>query len=331
MLNQTSQKVRAMDSRARVITVTPAPSIDRTYVVDVLELGGVHRASSATADFAGKGVNVTQALTLAGVASEAIVPLTPEDAAHYCSEPAIRASLSSQTVRHNITVIEPGGRTTKVNAVAPELTAPEWHALHSEAISRLHTHHSEWLLVAGTLPAGQSELAQALMREASSAGFLVALDTSGDALIESARSGVPDFVKPNAAELAECVGFTLATIGDVLRAARELISWGIKNVAVSLGPDGIVGASESHAIHAWTEPLVVRNTIGAGDASVAGFLSHQVHSPGDLPGAIRQAVQWGAQKVQQPGSQLEHFDSLPKVLSSVEPDLDRRLAEPGII
>lgn len=320
-----------MDSRARVITVTPAPSIDRTYLVDALELGGVHRASSATADFAGKGVNVTRALTLAGIGSEAIVPLTNEDAAHYGSAPTIRSSLSAQGVRHNITVIEPGGRTTKVNALAPELTTTEWEALQSEALARLATHHSEWLLLAGTLPTGQIESAHTLMTHASSAGFSVALDTSGDALVHFARSGLPDFVKPNAMELAECVGFSLATIGDVVRAAQELVSWGVTSVAVSLGPDGIVGASEDHTSHAWTERVEVRNTIGAGDASVAGFLAHQVNQPGNLEGAVIQAVRWGAQKVQQPGSQLEHFDSPVDVMSTREPDLDRRLAEPGIL
>ena len=46
----------------QVITVTPAPAIDRTYLVSSLDLGGVHRATRSGAEFAGKGVNVTQAL-----------------------------------------------------------------------------------------------------------------------------------------------------------------------------------------------------------------------------------------------------------------------------
>ena len=320
-----------MEHRARVITVTPAPSIDRTYVVDALELGGVHRAVSAAADFAGKGVNVTHALTVAGVPSEAIVPLTTADAEQYGTNGTLRASLASHSVRHNITVIEPGGRTTKINALAPELTSLEWDSLHAEALSRVATHQASWLLVAGTLPAGQIDRAEALMVEASQGGCLVGLDTSGEALIRSARAGVPDFVKPNAMELAECVGFSLTTIGDVVRAAQDLVSWGVKTVAVSLGPDGMVGVNDRQTVHAWTKPLRVLNTIGAGDASVAGFLAHQLDSPNDLEGAIAQAVQWGAQKVQQPGSHLENISSLPEAISTTALDLDRRLAEPGII
>lgn len=316
----------------QVITVTPAPAIDRTYLVSSLDLGGVHRATRSGAEFAGKGVNVTQALVLGGVPSQAIAPLTATDLAQWSGASFLLGSPSSQSVRNNITILEPDGRTTKINEAAPALSEPEWDALQSLAVAEVKLNNAAWLLVAGTIPTASSGTPHALsslLKEASGVGCQVALDTSGPALLESARAGIPDFIKPNASELAECVSRPMTTLGDVIDAGQEIASWGVDMVVVSLGPDGIVGMSATGAVHAWTEPLEVLNTIGAGDASVAGFLAHQVSHPGDLAGAVSQAVAWGAQKVQQAGSQLENLTSLPAVHSTHSPDRSWKLAEPG--
>ena len=56
-----------------VITITPAPSIDRTYFISSLQPGSVQRASKVTEELAGKGVNVGHALSLDGIEVSAIV------------------------------------------------------------------------------------------------------------------------------------------------------------------------------------------------------------------------------------------------------------------
>jgi 1-phosphofructokinase len=317
---------------ALVITVTPAPAIDRTYRVGELHLGEVHRAGRATAEFAGKGVNVTEALILSGVPSLAIVPLSQRDTAQWADHAALRGSPAEGDVRVNITVLEPDGRTTKINETPASLRTEEWEALSELALSELRNNCSPWLLIAGTIPAnvsGTPDALASLMIAAAATGAQIALDTSGPALLQTARAGLPDFIKPNAAELAECVERPILSIGDVIDAGHEIVRWGVSSVMVSLGPDGIVGVDGSGAIHAWTAPLEVRNTIGAGDASVAGFLAHQIAHPGDLVGAIPKAVAWGAQKVQQEGSQLQHLNSLPDVTVTDAPDRSLILMEPG--
>jgi 1-phosphofructokinase len=316
----------------QIITVTPAPAIDRTYLVSSLELGGVHRATRASAQFAGKGVNVTQALVLGGVSSQAIAPLTATDQEEWSGTSFLLGSPTSQSVRNNITILEPDGRTTKINEAAPALTESEWDALQALTLAEIKLNNTAWLLVAGTIPttsSGTPQVLSSLLKEASELGCQVALDTSGPALLESARGGIPDFIKPNASELAECVSRPITKLGDVIDAGQEIAGWGVGMVVVSLGPDGIVGITAKGAVHSWTTPLKVLNTIGAGDASVAGFLAHQVSHPGDLAGAVSQAVAWGAQKVQQAGSQLETLASLPAVHSTQAPDRSLTLTEPG--
>jgi len=324
--------VADVKSSLDVVTLTPSPCLDKTYELEELTLGGVHRSQRVRSEFAGKGVNVTKALALAGISSRAVVPLSGPDHQMVEGDELIITSPVQGTVRVCITVTEEGGRTTKINQSPSALSPEEWENLVALTLDAVAEHSTPWLVIAGTIPLsrdGSLLSPQALFTKAQSHGCQVALDTSGVALQLAARSGVPALIKPNAEELAECVGRSLVTLGDVIDAGQEVVSWGVDHVIVSLGPDGIVGVSRDHHVHAWTDPVVVRNTIGAGDASVAGFLSHIVEHPQDLAGAVAQAVAWGAQKVQQAGSQLQNLKDLPRSYVSERPERAQVLQEPG--
>lgn len=316
-----------------MITLTPAPAIDWTYEVPRLTPGEVHRAIAVHSELAGKGVNVSRGLALAGISSFAVLPLGASDIATYSNDPFLRPVVTGFPVRVNITVVEEAGRTTKVNERPPALSPEQWDGLVENTLRLAEETRAEWILLAGTIPLDPQGLPLDLSRlfeRAALVGAGVGLDTSGPPLIASARSGHPDFIKPNAPELAECVGRSLHTLGDVIDAAQEVHRWGVSHVLVSLGPDGMVGVSGSTLVHASTRPVDVRNTIGAGDASVAGFLAHQLTSPGDVQGAVANAVAWGTKKVQEVSSQLSTLESLPAVDVTASPDRSMVLTEPGI-
>jgi 1-phosphofructokinase len=169
-------------------------------------------------------------------------------------------------------------------------------------------------------------------------GVKVVLDTSGPALRYWAQQGNATVMKPNAHELAECVGKDLKTIGDVIDAAHILNEWGVDCVMASLGVDGIIAVTKTHAIHAFTPPVKVINTVGAGDSTIAGFLSAVTTHPAepnafgvgfDVAEGIAAAVQWGAAKVQQPTSGLQSIENLVEATVDVSPDRDRLLGEPA--
>jgi len=324
--------VAGVKSSVDVVTLTPSPCLDMTYELDGLTLGGVHRSPRVRSEFAGKGVNVTRALALAGTSSRAVVPLSRSDHQRVQGDELIITSPIEGTVRVCVTITEEGGRTTKINQSAPALCPEEWENLLALTVDTVAKHSSPWLLIAGTVPLstdGSLLSLEPLFTQAQSHGCQVALDTSGEALQVAARSGLPALIKPNAEELAECVGRSLLTLGDVIEAGQEVVSWGVDHVIVSLGPDGIVGVSRDHHVHAWTDPVEVRNTIGAGDASVAGFLNHIGKHPQDLAGAMAHAVAWGAQKVQQAGSQLQTLTALPQSHVTEQPERTRVLQAPG--
>jgi 1-phosphofructokinase family hexose kinase len=108
-----------------------------------------------------------------------------------------------------------------------------------------------------------------------SRGQKVVLDTSGEPL-RHAMQAVPDVIKPNIHELEEMLGRTLDSRERVVEAARELIKRGTSLVAVSMGADGALFVTASEVVAARPPDIVVRSTVGAGDAMVAGIVAGQL-------------------------------------------------------
>lgn len=284
-----------------IVTVTLNPSLDRTLLVSELRRGEVIRAESSLTDPGGKGVNVARALAAHG---DAVVAVLPSGGA---VGRAVVAMLQDAGVgvgvvpiagatRANVTVVEPDGTTTKLNEPGPQLSADEVAAL--VATITAHAARGDWVVVAGSLPpALDDDIYRTIGDAAHASSARWALDTSGDALLP-ALAARPDVVKPNREELAEAVGTRVGTLGDVVSACRELRARGASTVVCSLGADGALLVDDDGAWLARGPVVEVRNTVGAGDALLAGF----VHAGGTGPEALRVGVAWATAAVRTQGT-----------------------------
>ena len=310
-----------------ILTVTPNPSLDRTYEVPSLERGEVIRATGERMDPGGKGVNVSRAVTAAGQRTVAVLPLGGAPGA------LVADLLDAQGIevapvpvagatRSNIALAESDGVLTKINAPGPELTSEEQELLLETV--REQSRDADWIACCGSLPRGlaPSWYAEVVAR-AHAGGARIALDTSGRALLEALRER-PDVVKPNAEELAEAVGRPLSTVGDAVKAAEELREMGARAVLASLGADGQLLVDGSGAWFGSARVAAVRSNVGAGDSSLAGFLI----AGGSGPEALASAVAHGAAAVQLPGSVMPRPTDLDRdaVVVTDNPDLDRSLS-----
>ncbi|OSP43622.1 1-phosphofructokinase, partial [Streptomyces sp. 13-12-16] len=258
-----------------ILTVTPNPSLDRTYEVPSLDRGEVVRATGERVDPGGKGVNVSRAVTAAGRRTVAVLPLGGAPGA------LVADLLDAQGIevapvpvagatRSNIALAEADGVLTKINAPGPELTEAERELLLDTV--RRQSPGADWIACCGSLPRGLAPSWYAeLVTRVHAAGVRVALDTSGPALLAALRER-PDVVKPNAGELAEAVGRPLITVGDALKAAEELRGMGARAVLASLGADGQLLVDDDGAWFGTAAVDAVRSNVGAGDSSLAGFL-----------------------------------------------------------
>ena len=262
-----------------IVTLTPSPTLDRTYFVKNLVEGGVNRADRVGEELAGKGINVSRGLHLAGIPAPGIVPIGDADKGvlDRTGSGFLTPLWVEGTLRVSTTVVEYDGPTTKINEHPRPLKQKDWDAVIELTEKTVRDHQAKWLVVAGAHPeieeTGEVINLHSLFLRMEALGVKVVLDTSGPALRYWAQQGNATVMKPNAHELAECVGKDLKTIGDVIDAANTLNDWGVDCVMASLGVDGIIAVTKTHAIHAFTPPVKVINTVGAGDSTIAGFLA----------------------------------------------------------
>lgn len=332
------------ERKSPVVTLTPSPTLDRTYFVRDLVEGGVNRAERVGEELAGKGINVSRGLQLVNMAAPGVIPIGNAD-------PGVLKRTGSSfliplwvdgTLRVSTTVVEYDGPTTKINEHPRPLHERDWKSVIDLTERTVRDCEAKWLVVAGAHPeiveTGMVIDLQPLFDRMEALGVRVILDTSGPALRHWAQRGSATIMKPNSYELSECVNKDLNTIGDVIDAARELNDWGVNCVMASLGVDGIVAVTKTHAIHAYTRPVKVINTVGAGDSTIAGFLAAvageetdpSAYGVGfDVAKGIAAAVQWGAAKVQQPTSGLQSIANLVEATVELIPDRARPLGEPA--
>ncbi|HEY0119078.1 MAG TPA: 1-phosphofructokinase [Cellulomonas sp.] len=288
-----------------IVTVTPNPSLDRALDVDHLAVGEVNRAHAVHVDAGGKGINVSRALVRQGVASLAVLPVGGADGARLVGllaehgVPAAPVPVHGDT-RSNVTLVDSSGATTKVNAPGVPLTAHEVDALLGVVEAQLAAGPAA-VVGAGSLPTGAGD--DFYVRLAALAGRYrvpVALDTSGVPLARAVRAGGLDLIKPNDEELAELAGREIASVGDAVDAAREVIAAGTSAVLLTLGAHGALLVSAERSWWAGGAPLQPASTVGAGDTTLAGYLA-AVGEPGER---LRAAVAWGRAAVLLPGTQV---------------------------
>lgn len=290
-----------------IVTLTPNPSIDRTLEIPSLRRGEVLRATSHRVDPGGKGVNVARALLHADAGGAvAVLPVGGPDGQQLMSLVEAEGVETvgvpvDRPIRSNITVAEPDGTVTKLNEAGPSLGRDDLERLIATTVEVAVARGATWIAGCGSLPPdAPDDLYADLVRRGHEAGCRVAIDTSGPPLAAALEAG-PDLIKPNDEELAELVGRPLEDRSAVLEAAQEIRNRGVGAVLVSLGSEGALLVTGDAVVHATPPTVDVASTVGAGDATLAGYLA-----AGDAPAdaALADAVAWGAAAVALPGTQM---------------------------
>lgn len=311
-----------------IVTVTLNPSIDRTIAVDTLVRGGVNRAEIIALDAGGKGVNVSRALAVYGADTHAIMigaalgGIWFTDVLNAANVPHTTVMAEGVT-RSNITLVEADGTVTKINE--PGVALNEALIADVEAALAALDLADAWVVFAGRLnPGAPDDTYLRLARFAAARGAKVAIDVSGKPLDVALEAGTVDLIKPNQHELGEIVGRTLHTVGDVIDAAREVISRGVATVVCSLGRDGALYITASDVTHAEPAVVIQGTPVGAGDILLATFIGGGANAE-----ALVGAVQWSAASVALPGTAIptpEQAAAVP-VTRHAEPELTRQLNE----
>lgn len=265
---------------SNIATITLNPAIDKSVAISNFTAGEVNRVSWEQSDPGGKGVNVASFLADLGF-STSVTGFIGIDNASIFEKLFNQKNMTDHFVRIpgrtrvNVKIIDEVKKTiTDVNYSGQSPTEQDLIDLKKKIHNLVFDH--DWFVLSGSLPSGiPTEFYAAVIKYLKNAGKHVVLDTSGEALRDSIHE-VPYAIKPNIAELEELLGRTLTTEQDVLNAARTLVNTGIEYVIISMGKDGAMFVSGAESAVAVPPPIVVKSTVGAGDAMVAGFIAAKI-------------------------------------------------------
>lgn len=290
-----------MSAGNTIITVTLNPAVDKVLVVPGFEVGAHARAESRSFLAAGKGINVARGIARMGghVGVCALIGQAHERmfAESLAADNIVsRFCLVRGHVRTNTTILDPIARTTThVREPGFEVTA--------EDLAHICTELADWmselpprptLVFAGSVPPSVSpESFVKVLQAVAEGGGRIVLDTNGAPLKDAVDSGVVHTVKPNLEELAECLQRPVGC-GEAVQAAKELLGR-VNTVLLTLGQKG-AWLIRRDALAGRRCPLAVseiRNTVGCGDAFLAGWLVAEQWSA-DPARALCWAVATGA-------------------------------------
>jgi tagatose 6-phosphate kinase len=321
----------------RCLCVCLNAAVDTTYRVDRLQRGGATRVLERTAVPGGKGINVARVLDALGHE-----PVVAGFAGGHAGA-AIERGLREQGIETALMAVPGESRTCL--AVLEQRTGEVSELLEGGLdvagdAAEAFLHHAETLArdvdavaVSGSLPAGlAADYYARLLARLRPLTDLLVLDTGGEPL-RHGLAGRPDLIKPNRDELRELLPEAPddpAAMGELVRG--RLIGPVLDDdarVLITLGAGGAVLACAAGVLHAAAPEVAAVNPVGAGDATVAGYIAARLAGAGDA-GALARSVAAGAASTLHPVAGAVTPTDIDRLLPHVDvpaaagPQEDRR-------
>ena len=258
-----------------VYTVTFNPAIDYVIRMGEVRLGVTNRSEKEEMYFGGKGINVSIVLRELGIDTKAL-----GFTAGFTGE-AIEKGLTNMGIDTDFVRLENGNSRINVKIKSEEETELNCQGPHidDKAIEALFEKldglkDGDSLILAGSIPSSlPSDIYECILERILGKKIRVVVDAIKDLLLNVLKYK-PFLIKPNIHELGEMFGIELKTDEEIEEYARKLQEMGAVNVLVSMAGDGAMLIDEFGKVHrCGVCKGMVKNSVGAGDSMVAGFVA----------------------------------------------------------
>ena len=259
-----------------IYTVTFNPAID--YIVrmnDKLLPGMTNRSDSEDCYFGGKGINVSTILKNLGLESTAL-GFTAGFTGKAIEESVIGKGIIADFIHldegiSRINVKIKGEAETEINAQGPRIPEEAREKLFSKVAN---LKDGDMLILAGSIPNSlPNDVYEKLIALVADKKVDVVVDATKD-LLKNVLKYHPFLIKPNNHELGEMFGTVLKTDDEIELHAKKLQEMGARNVLISMAGDGAMLIAETGEKFRIGVPKgKVKNSVGAGDSMVAGFIA----------------------------------------------------------
>ena len=271
-----------------IYTVTFNPSLDYIVSVDDFKLGLTNRTSSELMLPGGKGINVSTVLMNLGIENTALgftAGFVGKEIIRRLHEMGVKSEfiqISEGVSRINLKLKSIDG--TEINGAGPVISKDKVEELMKK-LEELG--EGDVLFLAGSIPSSMpDDMYEQIMARLDGKGVMIVVDATKDLLVNVLKYH-PFLVKPNNHELGQMFGRKLKTEDEIIECAKELQDRGAVNVLVSMAGDGaLLVAEDGHIYKEGVCRGTVKNSVGAGDSMVAGFLAGYLEK-GDYEYALK--------------------------------------------
>lgn len=264
-----------------IYTVTFNPAVDYVVYADEIAVGSVNRLKNEKIYFGGKGINVSIVLSELGVKSRAlgfVAGFTGDAIERGVSEKGIetdfvhlengfsRINVKIKSESNNESCIE-----TELNGQGPKIDSKDLSELF-EKLDKLSD--GDTIILAGSIPASMpADIYEKILERLQNKNIKAVVDATKDLLMNVLKYK-PFLIKPNNYELGEMFGADLKTNEEIAEYAQKLKDMGARNVLVSMAENGALLLDENGKTHfCGVCRGTVKNSVGAGDSMVAGFVA----------------------------------------------------------
>ncbi|KAF6609898.1 MULTISPECIES: 1-phosphofructokinase [Lactococcus] len=279
-----------------IYTVTLNPALDYFMNYEELALGEVNRTGKTQISAGGKGIMESRMLSLVGAKSKALGFLGGFSGQY------IKDFLNENQIDSDFTEIEDLTRInvklksqeneTSLDAAGPKLQESEINHFIEKFD---HLKEDDIVVFAGTIPKSLGEdFYERLIAKVQKQKATFVMDVDGQKLLDSLPAH-PLLIKPNREELEAIFETSFKNNEQIIPYGQKLLEMGAQNVIVSMAGDGALLFTNEKVYFAQGIKGELKNSIGAGDSTVAGFLAEYSQSKDPLL-AFRQAIACGTSK-----------------------------------
>ena len=276
-------------------TITLNPSLDYIVKVDNFKVDAVNRSNEEQIYPGGKGINVSIVLNnlvvkntalgfIAGFTGDEILRRIKDHGVD-CDFIKVKSGLSRINVKLK------SNEETEINGSGPRISESDLELLF-EKIS--HLKKGDYLVLSGSIPSSvPNDIYESIMKRLLDKEVEFVVDATKDLLLKVLKYK-PFLIKPNHHELAELFNVTLNDDNDIIKYGKKLQEMGAKNVLISMAGDGAILIPENgDPIKREVPKGILKNSVGAGDSMVAGFISGYLKN-NDINEAFKMGIATGS-------------------------------------
>lgn len=278
-----------------IYTVSFNPSLD--YILDIsnFDTGKVNRVSAERIFPGGKGINVSIVLNNLGIDNRAlgfVAGFTGEVLEKFMKDKGVDTDfIHLQEGMTRINVKLRSDEETEINGKGPVIGEQHMKALY-EKLDVMKD--NDILVLAGSIPDSvPKSVYMDIMQRLKDRDIKIVVDATRELLV-NVLPHKPFLIKPNNHELGDIFDTEIKHKDAVIRYGKKLMERGARNVLVSMAGDGAVLLAEDGRIYQAEAPKgELKNSVGAGDSMVAGFIAGYIES-GNYERAFQSGVCTGS-------------------------------------